>query len=1699
MKSTWKRFLSLVLCMCMVMALLPNVTMTAFAATSGNVTGLTDSNIGLSFSGNADDAWSANGTSITGAVTSEGGTCSDTSHNSTLTITNKKSTTATLSFDYSIEQNVGTIQVDGQKVSSGASFTKELVANESVKVSIESGSTSAATKITLTNVVLVSDVNATATFVPAENGTYTVDGKAITEEYSNTQSSMTAYTVVATPADGYQFLGWYNLTTGKCIATAVSTTLNIESDCTITAKFASKAAALFETGGQRFADLNEAVSYAQRNGQSKITLAADGSISGTYTIPAEITLLIPFDAAGTLYTNAPAAIRTTPASKAFRTLTMSEGTSITVNGAISLGGRYFAAGGGQQGRPVGDYGYIKMADNSSITVKNGGKLYAWGFISGSGSVLAESGATVYEFYQIADFRGGSASSNMGNRVFPFSQYFVQNIEVPLTLNAGANEQVYSGVHAMSTTYTTAINFIGDTGMFKVESGSFTKDYDEKTDRLVFTVNGEAALNTLSLKLASMSVNSASYVLPITNNITINIQSGNVTINQDAALLAGVEVNIAEGAGLTVANGKNIYFYDSDEWNSDNFVWGPCKFKSVAYAPGKAYTRSNNDLVDAKMDVNGSVTAIGAIYTTNGGADICSSNGTGKYVQQSMPGTETATYQYNADGNNAVTIPITAAKLHNANGTYTETENATAGDTITYAYGAWGGKPCAHEVTEIRNAKAATCTEDGYTGDTVCSVCGTEIKKGEVIPATGHTEVIDAAKAPTCTETGLTEGKHCSVCNEILVAQEVIPATGHKAETVSGKAATCTEAGLTDGEKCSVCGTVIKAQEEIPAKGHSWNEGEITTSPTCENAGVKTYTCTVCNATKTEAIDATGHTPVEVAEKPATCTEAGHTAGTKCSVCDAILSGMEEIPATGHTEKTVAGKPATCTETGLTDGISCSVCGTVIKAQEEIPAKGHTEVIDAAKAPTCTETGLTEGKHCSVCNEILVAQEVIPATGHKAEKVPGKAATCTEAGLTDGEKCSVCHAVIVEQKEIPATGHKAETVSGKAATCTKAGLTDGEKCSVCHAVIVEQKEIPALGHSWGEWTVTTPASCTATGEKTRTCDRCAATEKRELAKTGHTEVVDPAVGATCTEPGKTEGKHCSVCNAVIKAQEVIPAKGHTEVIDTAVAPTCTEPGKTEGKHCSVCNTVLVAQEVIPAKGHTEVIDEAIEATCTTPGKTEGKHCSVCNEVIVAQTEVPAKGHTEVVDLAVEATCTAPGKTEGKHCSVCGEVITAQETVPAKGHTEVVDPVVEATCTKPGKTEGKHCSVCNEVLVAQKVVSAKGHDWDSGKILKQPTYGENGEMLYTCAICDEYKTEIIPKLVNGGGGTGGAGGGSSSAGSTTKTETTINPDESTTKTETKPDGTVVETTTGKDGSTSKTTTKKDGSSVTESKTADGTTGTVKTDKDGKTEAEAKISNKAVEDAKKSSEAVKVPTEVKAGKDSNSAPTVKVELPKNAGETKIEIPVSNVNSGTVAVIVHEDGTEEIVKNSKPTEDGVQLTVDGNTVVKIIDNSKDFIDTRNHWSRDEVNFVASRDIFNGVGNNLFGVSQPMTRGMVNTVLARLAGIDTTPKNGQKWYEVGTEWAKSKGITDGTNPEASVTREQLATLLYRFYGSPAISGTLRFADAGAVSAYAQDALLWATQNGIMNGVGNNCVAPSADAQRAQVAAMMARYLKNAD
>ncbi len=246
---------------------------------------------------------------------------------------------------------------------------------------------------------------------------------------------------------------------------------------------------------------------------------------------------------------------------------------------------------------------------------------------------------------------------------------------------------------------------------------------------------------------------------------------------------------------------------------------------------------------------------------------------------------------------------------------------------------------------------------------------------------------------------------------------------------------------------------------------------------------------------------------------------------------------------------------------------------------------------------------------------------------------------------------------------------------------------------------------------------------------------------------HSEAIDAAIPATCTETGLTEGKHCSVCDYVILKQNIVDATGHTEVIDKAVAPTCTATGLTEGKHCSVCNVVLVAQETVDALGHTEIIDSSISPTCTETGLTEGKHCSVCNEILVAQQIISATGHTEVIDKAVAPTCTQTGLTEGKHCSVCNAVLVAQETVNALGHTEVIDSAISPTCTETGLTEGKHCSVCNETLIAQEIVSANGHTEVIDPAVK-PTLTQTGltEGKH-CSVCNEVlvKQEIVPVLI------------------------------------------------------------------------------------------------------------------------------------------------------------------------------------------------------------------------------------------------------------------------------------------------------------------------------------------------------------------
>lgn len=331
---------------------------------------------------------------------------------------------------------------------------------------------------------------------------------------------------------------------------------------------------------------------------------------------------------------------------------------------------------------------------------------------------------------------------------------------------------------------------------------------------------------------------------------------------------------------------------------------------------------------------------------------------------------------------------------------------------------------------------------------------------------------------------------------------------------------------------------------------------------------------------------------------------------------------------------------------------------------------------------------------------------------------------------------------------------------------------------------------------------------------------------------------------------------------------------------------------------------------------------------------------------------------------------------------------------------------------------------------------------------------------------------------GGSAGGGSGGSSSGGGDGSSSTTTTKPEATTK----PDGTKVETTT-----------KPDGSSVTESTAPNGSTGTVKTDKDGKTEAAVKLSDKAIEDAKKNGEAVKAPVEVEATRNSSTAPTVSIELPKGAGETKVEIPVSNANSGTVAVLVHPDGTEEVVKNSLPTENGIQLTVNGGATVKIVDNSKDFADTQNHWAKDAIDFVSARGLVNGMNETTYAPDSSTTRAQLWTILARQNDADLS--GGNTWYEKAQNWAKAKGISDGTDPDGAINRAQMVTMLWRAMGQPAAGSAASFTDVPTDSYYAQ-AVAWAVEHGITSGVGSGRFDPDAACTRAQIAAFLYRSMK---
>lgn len=402
--------------------------------------------------------------------------------------------------------------------------------------------------------------------------------------------------------------------------------------------------------------------------------------------------------------------------------------------------------------------------------------------------------------------------------------------------------------------------------------------------------------------------------------------------------------------------------------------------------------------------------------------------------------------------------------------------------------------------------------------------------------------------------------------------------------------------------------------------HVWGEGTITTKPTCTTPGVKTYTCSVCNKTKTEEIPATGHQHTEVRNvKEATCKEEGYTGDTYCTDCETKLSDGEPTAKKAHDwDEGKVTTEATCKNTGvktytcnncsetktevipmtdhiwdngkvttkpscITPGVKTYTCTVCQKTKtEEIPATGHqhTEVRNVKEA-TCTKEGYTGDTYCTDCGEKLSDGKILPKKDHDYEVKDHKDATCTEDGYTT----SFCKNCGDEKKEtIKAAGHQhTEIKNAKQATCTKVGYTGDTYCKDCGEKISSGEVIAKLAHTWDEGNVTKEADCKETGVMTYTCHKCGATKTEDIPRTEHTwDEGEVTTAPTCTKPG-VRTYTCSVCKAT--RTEAIKATGHlhTEIRNKKDA-SCTENGYTGDTYCKDCEELLKKGETVDVLGH-----------------------------------------------------------------------------------------------------------------------------------------------------------------------------------------------------------------------------------------------------------------------------------------------------------------------------------------------------------------------------------------------------------------------------------------------------------------------------------------------------------------------------------
>lgn len=562
----------------------------------------------------------------------------------------------------------------------------------------------------------------TITLKATENGTYTYTDGTQSGTITSTDESIETKSVVtlqASPATGYKFFGWYEIKDGKetYFSYESSTEKTFPTDATIYAKFIPSNWATYIVRNKpevQYYDFQAAANAADASTDKFFLPLINGVVpAGNYTIPSGVTLLVPYEATYKNATNEPEFTESGGNNPApFRTLTLAEGVAISVNGSINVNARLR----NQQntnGAQNGVSGMINMQEGSTITLNSGANLYCWGIIYGKGEITANSGATVYESFQVNDYPGGTfLSLNLTNynkyKVFPVRIYCFPNIQSKLHLHHGATEKVATVFATDGVGLQKDIAFIStDNGLFITKAGSvITKWYDKDNDLQMYQAKGSIDLESIELKIASSyTVNSANFILPITHNMHIELLpqtnniSSTVTLTNDIAIHPGAKILVNKNVTVQIAENKALYVYDLDQWEN-NYTFANGVNKSVVYPRSKtiSYDKSKGALTDAILEVAGTVEINGALYTTSSGANIKGVDG-GKVIWRNKAPENKNINQCIQSGKYSGEWPeilVTSAQLHNdetrhsAPYNYTQTSDAVADDEFWYveSLGKW---------------------------------------------------------------------------------------------------------------------------------------------------------------------------------------------------------------------------------------------------------------------------------------------------------------------------------------------------------------------------------------------------------------------------------------------------------------------------------------------------------------------------------------------------------------------------------------------------------------------------------------------------------------------------------------------------------------------------------------------------------------------------------------------------------------------------------------------------------------------------------------------------------------------------------------------------------------------------------------------------------------------------------------------------